>query len=144
MDKFTIETNGYSVSEVNKFVDDVIKQTESNLDKLKKSHEELEKTKQELLHYKEIEINLNNALYKAEQSSSEIKKSALAERDVIISDARKNASRIVNDALLRAEKAELKADTLERNVRIFKKKLKLIVEQQLAVVEEIEDLHMDS
>ena len=144
MDKFTIETNGYSVSEVNKFVDDVIKQTESNLDKLKKSHEELEKTKQELLHYKEIEINLNNALYKAEQSSSEIKKSALAERDVIISDARKNASRIVNDALLRAEKAELKADTLERNVRIFKKKLKLIVEQQLAVVEEIEELHMDN
>ena len=144
MDKFTIEANGYSVSEVNKFVDDVIKQTESNLDKLKKSHEELEKAKQELNHYKEIESNLNDALYKAEQSSNEIKKSALSERDIIISDARKNASRIVNDALIRAEKAELKADTLERNVRIFKKKLKLVVEQQLAVVEEIEDLHMDN
>ena len=144
MDKFTIEGNGYSVSEVNKIVDDVIKQTESNLDKLKKSHEELEKARQELYHYREIESNLNDALYKAEQSSNEIKKSALAERDVIISDARKNASRIVNDALIRAEKAELKADTLERNVRIFKKKLKLIVEQQLAVVDEIEDLHMDS
>ena len=144
MDKFTIEGNGYSVSEVNKFVDDVIKQTESNLDKLKKSHEELEKARQELYHYREIESNLNDALYKAEQSSNEIKKSALAKRDVIISDARKNASRIVNDALIRAEKAELKADTLERNVRLFKKKLKLIVEQQLAVVEEIEDLHMDN
>ena len=144
MDKFTIETNGYSVSEVNKFVDDVIKQTESNLDKLKKSHEELENAKNELKHYKEIESNLNDALYKAEQSSNEIKKSALSERDIIIADARKNASRTVNDALIRAEKAELKADTLERNVRIFKKKLKLVVEQQLAVVEEIEDLHMDN
>ena len=64
-------------------------------------------------------------------------------KEVIINEARKNASRIVNDALIRAERAEIKAETLERNVRIFKKKLKLVVEQQLAVVEEIEDLHVD-
>ena len=57
---------------------------------------------------------------------------------MIIEDARKNASRIVNESLLRAEKIELKADTLERNARIFKKKLRLVIEQQLAAVDEIE------
>ena len=60
----------------------------------------------------------------------------------LIEEARKNASRIVNDALLRAEKIEIKADTLERNMRIFKKKLKLVVEQQLTVIDEIEDLDL--
>ena len=32
---------------------------------------------------------------------------------------------------------------LERNVRIFKKKMKLVIEQQLAVVDEIEVLDLD-
>ena len=57
-------------------------------------------------------------------------------------DAKRNASHIVNDALLRAEKIEVKADTLERNIITFKRKLKLIVEQQLAVVEDIEELDL--
>ena len=38
---------------------------------------------------------------------------------------------------------ELKADLLERNVRIFKKKLRLVIEQQLSVVDEIEELKLD-
>ena len=66
------------------------------------------------------------------------------EKNTIIEDAKKNASRIVNDALLRAEKVELKADTLERNMKIFKKKLKLVVEQQLAVIDEIEELKIEN
>ena len=48
----------------------------------------------------------------------------------------------MNDALLRTEKIEIKADTLERNIITFKRKLKLIVEQQLAVVEDIEELDL--
>ena len=38
MDKFKIEENGYSIAEVNKFVDDVIAQTENMLEKMKKQH----------------------------------------------------------------------------------------------------------
>ena len=66
----------------------------------------------------------------------------IEEKNAIIEEARKNASRIVNDALLRAEKIEIKTDTLERNLRIFKKKLKLVVEQQLTVIDEIEELEL--
>ena len=56
---------------------------------------------------------------------------------------KQNASRIVNEALLRAEKIENNADLLERNMRIFKRKLKSIIEQQMAVVEEIEVLELE-
>ncbi len=142
MDRFTITDKGYSVSEVNKFIENVIGQTESMLDKMKKQQVELEVLKKQVEDYKKIESNLKSALYKAEQSSSDIKKQAYDERNVIIEEARRNASRIVNDALLRAEKIEIKADTLERNMRIFKKKLKLVVEQQLTVIDEIEELEL--
>ena len=142
MDKFTIVEKGYSVSEVNKFIDNVIAQTESMLGKMKQQQKEVELLKQEISNYQKIENDLKTALFRAQQSSNDIKKQAYDEKNVIIEEARRNASRIVNDALLRAEKIELKTDTLERNMRIFKKKLKLVVEQQLTVIDEIEELEL--
>jgi len=143
MNKFNIEENGYSKTEVNKFIDDVITHTEQIINRVKKQSREIKSLKEELERYKQIEDTLKNSMYKAEEASNNIKKQAIDEGKMIIQDAKRNASRIVNDALLRSEKIELKADTLERNVRIFKRKLKLIVEQQLAVVEEIEELEIE-
>ena len=143
MDKFNYEANGYNRKEVNKFIDDVIVHTENIIKRVKTQQQEIDSLKQEINRYRKNEEVLRNSLYKAEEVSSNIKKQALDERNTIIDDAKKNASRIVNDALLRAERIEIKADTLERNVKIFKKKLRLIVEQQLAVVDEIEELKID-
>ena len=142
MNKFNIEQYGYSKAEVNKFIDDVIAQTEQIVARVKKQSREIKALKEEIEHYKLIEETLKSSMYKAEEASNNIKKQAIDEGKLIIQDAKRNASRIVNDALLRSEKIELKADTLERNIRIFKKKLKLIVEQQLSVVEEIEELEI--
>ena len=73
----------------------------------------------ELQHYKEIENTLKSAIMKAEETGDNIKKMAREEREMIITDAKHNASRIVNEALLKAEKIEVHADTVERNMRIF-------------------------
>lgn len=142
MNKFNIEQYGYSKAEVNKFIDDVIAQTEQIIVRVKKQSKEIKTLKEEIEHYKQMEETLKSSMYKAEEASNNIKKQAIDEGKLIIQDAKINASRIVNDALLRSEKIELKADTLERNIRIFKKKLKLIVEQQLSVVDEIEELEI--
>ena len=144
MEKFSYETNGYNRKEVNQFVSDVIRETEGIITRVKKQSTEIEELKKELEHYKNLENTLNHAIMKAEETSDNIKKMAREESDMIITDAKHNASRIVNEALLRAEKIEQNTDMLERNMRIFKRKLKAIVEQQLAVVEEIEVLEIES
>ena len=141
--RFSIEENGYNKAEVNKLIDDVIVQTEGIIERVKKQSKEIKELKEELEKYKIMEDTLKSSMYKAEVASNNIKKQAIDEGKMIVEDAKRNASRIVNDALIRSEKIELKADTLERNVRIFKKKLKLIVEQQLAVVDEIEELDLE-
>lgn len=143
MDKFSIEANGYNRGEVNKFIDDVIANTESMIKRVKNQQNEINNLKEEIVKYKKMEETLKGAMYKTEEASTNIKRQAIDEGKIIVEEARKNASRIVNDALLRAEKIELKADMLERNVRIFKKKMKLVIEQQLAVVDEIEILDLD-
>lgn len=143
MDKFNLEANGYSRREVNQFIDDVISNTESMIKRVKSQQLEINNLKEEIIKYKKMEETLKGSMYKAEEASTNIRKQAMDEGKIIVEEARKNASRIVNDALLRAEKIELKADVLERNVRIFKRKLKLVIEQQLAVVDEIEILDLD-
>ena len=143
MEKFNYEENGYNKKEVNQFVGEVIRETEAIITRVKKQNKEIEDLKKELEKYKTMEESLKNSLLKAEETSDNIKKMARDEREIIINDAKSNASRIVNEALIRAEKIENNTDMLERNMRIFKRKLKSIVEQQLAVVEEIEILELE-
>lgn len=143
MEKFNYEENGYNKKEVNQFVGEVIRETEAIITRVKKQNKEIEDLKKELEKYKAMEESLKNSLLKAEETSDNIKKMARDEREIIINDAKSNASRIVNEALIRAEKIENNTDLLERNMRIFKRKLKSIVEQQLAVVEEIEILELE-
>ncbi len=143
MEKFSYETNGYNRDEVNKFINDVIVQTENIVSRCKKQRDEIESLKKELEHYRNLEKSLNMAILKAEETGDNIKRMARDEAEMIIGDAKGNASRIVNESLLRAEKIENRADILERNLKIFKRKLRIIVEQQMAVVDEIEVLELD-
>jgi cell division initiation protein len=143
MKKFSYEANGYNRNEVNQFIGDVIVQTEGIIARVKSQNTEIEKLKAELEHYKNIEDTLKRAIMKAEETGDNIKKMARDESELIVSEAKHNASRIVNEALLRAEKIENNADLLEKNMKIFKRKLKVIMEQQMAVVEEIEVLELD-
>lgn len=142
MEKFSREQDGYNKQEVNKFIDDVIVQTEAVITRVKTQQDEIKSLKKELEHYKKIEETLKSALLNAEKASNDIKKNAIEESKIIVMDAKRNASHIINDALMRAEKIEIKADTLERNIIVFKRKLKLIIDQQLAVVDDIEELDL--
>ncbi len=143
MEKFSYETNGYNRREVNNFVDEVITQTEGIVKRCKEQRNEIEKLKEKLKHYRDLESSLKDAIIRAEEAGDNIKRMAREESNMIITDAKNNASRIVNEALLRAEKIEVKTETLENNMKIFKRKLKLIMEQQMAVVEEIEVLDLE-
>lgn len=143
MEKFSYEANGYNRNQVNQFVEEVITQTEGIIKRCKEQKNEIENLRQELEHYKNIETSLKDAIIRAEEAGDNIKRMAREESEMIVTDAKHNASRIVNDALLKAEKIEVQSERLQNNIKIFKRKLKLIVEQQMEVVDEIEVLDLD-
>ncbi len=143
MEKFNYEPNGYNRKEVNRFINDVIVQTEGIIKKYQSQSREIDNLKKELEHYQSIEDSLKQAIASAEMTGNDIKHLAREEATMIIDNAKNNADRIVNEALLKAEKIEITRQNLENNIKIFKRKLKLIMEQQMAVVEEIEVLELD-
>lgn len=143
MKRFSKEFNGYNKDEVNAFVNDTINQVEKVLAKMEKQQAEINSLKNQIVHYQDIERSLNLALMNAQEVGENIRKMAQGEARSIIDEAHRNANRIVNDALIRSEKIELKTDNAERNLRILKKKLRNIIEHQLDIIEEIEVLEVE-
>ncbi len=145
----------YTPEEIDNFLDKVINQVEKMIEdnKIKnreiilkdKRIEELERQlsgvkqiQDKLSHYERMEDTLNRAILMAQRTSDQIKSTAHRESEIILEDAKRNANRIVNESLLKAEKTEMEAEALKRNVIIFKRKLRSIIEDQLAMVDEIE------
>ena len=143
MKKFNVNSNGYDINEVNNFVGQVTNEYESMLNKLKAKDEEIISLRNKLNHYKDIETTLNKAMLIAEDSSNQMKRVARDEAQLIIDEAKKNANHIINDALLKAEKTDMEADNLRRSLKIYKARIKQVVEEQLSMVDDVDKITMD-
>ena len=140
MKQFNTTLNGYDKTEVNSFVNEVTREYENVLDKLKSREIELKALKDRLEYYKNLESTLNTAVLVAEDSSNQIKKIAKEEAKLIIDQAKKNASHIINDALIKAEKTEIEADQLRRSLKIYKSRIKATIEEQLTMVDDVDNI----
>ena len=127
VNKFSTSIQVYNKEEVNM------------LHKLKNSCEIIDTLKKELKHYKDIESTLNRAILIAEESTSNIKKAAYDESKIIIEDAKRNASKVINNALVKAERIESEAESLRRKVVVYKRRFRNLVEDHLDEVEEFDD-----
>ena len=94
--------------------------------------------KNQINYYKQIEATLNNSMSMIKSTGEQIRNNALKEREVIIADAKNNASRILNDALIRAEKVNFESDKLKKDVVIYKNKIRSLIECQLEVIDDID------
>ena len=148
MEKFNRTLRGYDPEEVNAFLDQVIGQVENMITEMKAKNERIKELeslalenkvlKDKLEQYERTEGTLNRAIIMAQKTSDQIKVSAHKESEIIIEEAKKNASRIVNEALLRAEKTEFEANMLRRNIAVFKRRMKDMIESQLEIVNDID------
>ena len=140
MKKFETENNGYKKDDVNLFVQEVTKEYEGILNKLKNKEKEIELLQKQIEHYKNLESTLNRAVLVAEDSSNQIKKIAREEASTIIDQAKKNANHIVNDALIKAQKVDIEADELRRSLKLYKQRIKATIEEQLTIVDDIDKI----
>lgn len=153
MERFSRVLRGYDPEEVNKFLDKVIEQVEGMVEELKtkdaqlKAYKNMEteyvSLKQNKDQYIRMEETLKRAIVMAEKTSEQIKLTAYQERDIILNDAKKNANRIVNESLMKSEQIQRQADNLRRNVIVFKKRIRDVVETQLQVIDDIEKIELD-
>jgi cell division septum initiation protein DivIVA len=117
MKKFRYESNGYHKDDVNQYLSHVVEEFDSLLRLVKNQREEINRLQEQLNVYKVLE----------------------KDADSIIMDAKDMASKILNESLIKVENEREK----EKEIRQMKEKLQLIVEQQQAVIEDIDHLKED-
>lgn len=166
MEKFSITEHGYNPEEVNRFLDQLINKFElmvkeisekndmisvlkkERLELIKNSNNELleqenKKLKEKLDNYIRLEETLNKAILMAQKTADQMRVSANEQAETIVNEAKNNASRIINEALIKSEKTRYEADMLRRNLVVFKKRLKGVLDTQMELVDDIEKIDIN-
>ncbi len=129
--------NGYSVEEVDEFLDDLTadyEKTYKQSSELKTRVDELEKS---LLHYKTIEDTLQNTLMMAQSTAEEVKEVARQQAEQIIKEAEGNARKSVDDLgqEILIKKKEL--EDIKQQFEVYKAKMESLLISQLELIKDI-------
>ena len=129
--------NGYSVEEVDEFLDDLTadyEKTYKQSSELKTRVDELERS---LLHYKTIEDTLQNTLMMAQSTAEEVKEVARQQAEQIIKEAEGNARKSVDDLgqEILIKKKEL--EDIKQQFEVYKAKMESLLISQLELIKDI-------
>lgn len=145
MKRFSIVNNGYDIDEVNRFIDIVIGRLEKLNNENATYQDEIKKLKEELKTTNKQEIDtskLEKAILAVQETSDKMKEVAKEEARVIIEEARNNANSIVHEALINAEKTEQERMLLEKNIKIYKERIRSLTEAQLKLVDDLDKIEI--
>ena len=129
--------NGYSVEEVDEFLDDLTVDYGKNYKEITELRTKVEELNKSLEHYKTIEETLQNTLVMAQSTAEDVKKVARQQADQIINEAKgtaqKQASDLDNEIV--AKKKEL--EDVKKQFDIYKAKMESLLISQLELLKDI-------
>ena len=129
--------NGYSVVEVDDFLDEVTADFTKNYKELTELREKVQELNTSLEQYKNIESTLQNTLVMAQTTAEEVKNVAKQKADQILEDARANVQKQVvdlNDEVLLKQK---ELEDVKRQFDVYKVKMESLLMSQLDLLKEI-------
>ena len=128
--------NGYSVEEVDDFLDELTVDYEKIYKQSTESNTKIESLMQELEKYKNIESTLQNTLIMAQSTADEIKKVAKQEADQLIREAQGKAK----EATMEIEKdiaiKTKELDDLQEQFDVYKAKMESLLISQLELLKD--------
>ncbi|GEN30357.1 cell division initiation protein [Cerasibacillus quisquiliarum] len=133
--EFTKSFRGYDEDEVNKFLDQVMKDYEAVIREKKEYQDQLAQLNERLSHFTNIEETLNKSILVAQETAEEVKGNAMKEAKLIVKEAEKNADRIINEALTKARTIAIEVEELKKQAKVFRTRLKMLVEAQLDMID---------
>lgn len=129
--------NGYSVEEVDDFLDDLTVDYGKNYKEITELKAKVEELNKSLEHYKTIEATLQNTLVMAQTTAEDVKNVAKQQADQIVSEAKSAAQKQVdelNNEII-AKKKEL--EDVKKQFDIYKAKMESLLISQLELIKDI-------
>jgi len=102
--KFQVQWRGYDKQEVETFLEMIAEDVESLMQECNKLKSEVQKCEAQLVDFRENERAIQQTIMTTQKVSDDLKRNAQREAELIISEAKVAAGRIMNDARAQAEK----------------------------------------
>ena len=129
--------NGYSVEEVDDFLDDLTACYEKLYKDSNESQDKISELQAKLEHYKQIEGTLNNTLIMAQSTAEDIKNVARQQADQIVKDAeaesKQSLATLEQQILIKQKELE----DLQKQFDVYKAKMESLLISQLELIKEV-------
>ena len=129
--------NGYSVEEVDEFLDELTIDYEKLYKQSNESQTKIAELEESIVKYKNLESTLNNTLIMAQSTADEIKKVAQQQADQIIRDAqgaaKQKAVELEQQIILKQKELE----DLQKQFDVYKAKMESLLISQLELLKEV-------
>ena len=129
--------NGYSVDEVDDFLDDLTVEYEKLFKENAEYKNELVRLKEDMEHYKAIENTLQSTLVMAQTTAEEIKDVARQQAEQIINEAKLNAQRDVDSLTNEISIKQKELDDVQKQFDVYKAKMESLLISQLELLKDI-------
>lgn len=134
--RFAKKINGYSVEEVDDFLDQVTLEYEKLYKENAEYKEKIEQSERDLEHYKNVEQTLQNTLVMAQTTAEDVKNTAQKQADQIIRDAQSEARKSVDDLNREQYEVTKKIEEMKKQFEVYKAKMQALLISQLEILED--------
>ncbi|MBR3511728.1 MAG: DivIVA domain-containing protein [Clostridia bacterium] len=134
--KFSRSMRGYSVEEVDDFLEELTNDYERLYRENAEYKEQIEQGVKDLEHYRNVEHTLQNTLVMAQTTAEDIKSMAQKQADQIIRDAQNEARRSVDELNKEEFEVRRRLEDLKRQFDVYKAKMEALLISQLEMLQD--------
>ncbi len=129
--------NGYSVEEVDEFLDDLTVDYEKSFKENAELKAKVEDLEASLAHYKTIEGTLQSTLVMAQNTAEEVKEVARQQAEQIIREAEGNAKKSVEDLGQEILMKKKELEDIKKQFDVYKAKMEALLISQLELLKDV-------
>lgn len=137
--RFSKTFKGYDVDEVDDFLDQLTLEYEKLYKENAEYREQIEQSKRDLEHYKNVEHTLQNTLVMAQTTAEDIKSMAQKQADQIIREAQSEARNAVEGIVKEEFEIRKRTEELKRQFDVYKAKMEALLISQLELLQSDKD-----
>ena len=129
--------NGYSVDEVDDFLDDLTVEYEKIFKENSEYKAKIEKLESDMEHYKTIEATLQSTLLMAQSTAEEVKEVANKQAEQILNEAKANAKKEVDSLENEISLIKQELDDAKKEFDVYKAKMESLLISQLELLKDV-------
>ena len=129
--------NGYSVDEVDDFLDDLTVEYEKMFKENAEFKAQIERLNEDISRYKAIEGTLQSTLIMAQSTADEVKEVATRQAEQIIAEAKMAAEKEVDELNHQIDMKQKELDDVQKQFDVYKAKMESLLISQLELLKEI-------